>query len=88
MSFRLREQVTIVTWLSFACKVVTTTTVSVEEWMTLPSPSWSEDSQELDPNEDSQATLNSHGPSFGFETYQVPLWRPSKRKKLVVEALT
>lgn len=39
---------------SFLCKVVTT--VSVEEWMTIPSPSWSEDSQELDPNEDSQAT--------------------------------
>lgn len=36
-----------------ACKVMT---VSLEEWHAMDSASlWSEDSQELDPNEDSQA---------------------------------
>lgn len=93
-----------------AWKVVTV--VTLDEWMTMRSPSWSEDSQELDPDEDSQAMFFSpcceqlimfFSPCFYSQAYrpseqvffeiingtllqQVPLRRPSKKRKLVVEA--
>ena len=80
-------------------KVVTV--VTVDEWMTMRSPSWSEDSQELDPDEDSQAmffspccqqwvSIQTHRADVDIinSTFlqQVPLRRPSKRRKLLVEA--